>query len=262
MIKGLKNLDCQVPWPSIKKRQSTCFTAGQYDESIICQQNLANLSQPLPKFYCSSVNRRRAEFLAGRMSAADAIRRLCGLWYTPGTSSSGAPLWPEGLVGSISHSGSHVVSVVMRAEKKMTGIGIDLEGVITADQVELLMDTVLLPSEIKRFITNQPEWIKRVNSTLVFSLKECFFKALYPIVRKRFYFEAVTILHCSLGGVACMHVVEDLSSTIKSGFQVTGYACLYRGQVLAVVFLNAKDWDEVSGKCRGGHQADTSLLGK
>ena len=237
MVRGFNNVDYQLPWPSIKKRQNICFTAGQYNESIICQQTLACLSQPLPKFYFSSVNKRRAEYLAGRISAADAISRLCGFWLTPETGSSGAPVWPEGLVGSISHSGSHVVSVVMRADKEMSGIGVDLAEIITADQTEWLMDAVLLPSEINRFVTNKTEWVKRINCTLVFSLKESLFKALYPIVRKRFYFAAVTVLRCSLGGIAHLHIIEDLLSTIKSGLQVTGHACLYRGQIMTIVFV-------------------------
>ncbi len=238
MVRGFNNVDYQLPWPSIKKRQNICFTAGQYNESIICQQTLACLSQPLPKFYFSSINKRRAEYLAGRISAADAISRLCGFWRTPETSSSGAPVWPEGLVGSISHSGSHVVSVVMRVEKGLSGIGVDLVEIITTDQIEWLMDAVLLPSEINRFVTNKTEWTKRVNCTLVFSLKESLFKALYPIVRKRFYFEAVTVLCCSLGGVAHLHIIEDLSSAIQSGLRVIGHACLYRQQVvMTIVFV-------------------------
>lgn len=241
MIKGIEYFACQPPWPQFKKRQNICFTGGQYDESIICQQNLTYLTQPLPAFYFSSVNKRRAEYLAGRLSAADAIRKLCGFWSTPGTSDYGAPVWPVGLIGSISHSSNYVVSVVIRAEKKLIGIGVDLEGIITTDQVKLLMDTVLLPDEINKFIVNKSEWIKQVNCTLVFSLKESLFKALYPIVRKRFYYEAVTILNCSLGGVACLCVAEDVSSSINCGFQVSGYACLYGGKVLTVVFLHAKD---------------------
>ena len=235
MILGFNNVDYQLPLYLVEKRQNTCFTAGQFDERIICQQTLALLSQPLPACYFSAVNKRRAEFLAGRIAAADAISRLCGLWHTPGISGSGAPVWPQGLIGSISHSINYVVAVVRRGEQKNVGIGIDLEGIITADQVDLLVNTVLLPDEIEKFVANKSVWAMRINCTLIFSLKESLFKALYPIVGKRFYHAAATVERCSLDGEACLHIVEDLSATIKSGFQVTGYACLYRELVMTMV---------------------------
>ena len=126
MIRGFNNVDYQLPLHLVEKRQNTCFTAGRFDERIICQQTLARLSQPLPACYFSAVNKRRAEFLAGRFAAANAISRLCGLWHTPGISGSGAPVWPQGLIGSISHSINYVVAVVRRGEQKNVGIGIDL----------------------------------------------------------------------------------------------------------------------------------------
>ncbi len=118
MIRGFNIIECQLPLYFAEKRQNACLTAGQFNECIICEQTLSLLSQPLPAGYFSAVNKRRAEYLAGRMAAADAIRRLCGFWHTPGTGDSGAPIWPNGLVGSISHSDNYVVSVVRYGEKK------------------------------------------------------------------------------------------------------------------------------------------------
>ena len=122
------------------------------DLSIVCEETLAVLTQSLPDFYFSSVKNRRAEYLAGRICAADAINRLMGCWLTPGSSSSGAPIWPEGIVGSISHRGSDVASVVMNACDELSGIGLDLEEIVSFDQIDILVDSVLLPDERKRFV--------------------------------------------------------------------------------------------------------------
>ncbi len=234
---GLKNVDQQVPWPHLIK-QNMCFTSGRFDQSIVCKETIACLTQSLPESYFSSVKSRRAEYLAGRMCAADAISRLLGSWLTPGSNISGAPIWPKGVVGSLSHSDHDVASVVMSAYGQSKGVGLDLEQIVSFDQIDALVGLVLLPDERKRFVVKEfSRWQQRINTSLVFSLKESLFKALYPLVGKPFYFEAAEVLSCSLGGLAYLRVNEDLSPSYEHGFQAYGYSCLHRGKILTIVYV-------------------------
>ncbi|WBA83550.1 4'-phosphopantetheinyl transferase superfamily protein [Endozoicomonas sp. GU-1] len=234
---GLKDVDQQIPWPHLMK-QNMCFTSGRFDQSIVCEATIASLTQSLPESYFSSVKSRRAEYLAGRMCAADAINRLLGCWLTPGSSISGAPIWPEGVVGSLSHSDHDVASVVMSAYGQLKGIGLDLEQIVPYDQIDALMDLVLLPDERKRFVVKElSRWLQRINTSMVFSLKESLFKALYPLVGKLFYFDAAEVLNCTLGGLAYLQVIDNLSPSYGHGFQACGYSCLHRGNILTIVYV-------------------------
>jgi 4'-phosphopantetheinyl transferase EntD len=72
--------------------------------------------------------RRRDEFLTGR---ATARRALVDAGYEPVAvprGERGAPVWPDGVVGSISHAGGWCVAVVGRAgvDDDVRGIGVDL----------------------------------------------------------------------------------------------------------------------------------------
>lgn len=232
---GLSEIERESPWSCFIK--DICFTAGVFDESLVCLRTLERLSKPLPSFFPASVKKRQAEYLAGRLCAGDAINRLQGRWLTPGTGARGAPLWPQGVVGSISHNGWYVVSVVMRKEYA-SGAGIDVEAVIPAAQIEVVAKNILKPVEKQRFLAaGQSIWEKQVNLTLVFSLKESLFKALYPIIGKPFYFESAEVLSCATDQVARLRIVDDLSPRLRSGLEFNGYTRLYRGKVLTMIVV-------------------------
>src|SRR5690242_16641698 len=74
-----------------------------------------------------AVERRRQYFAAGRAAARDALREL-GVVHDVaiGRGASGEPLWPEGIVGAISHAGDFAVAVAgLRAD--YAGLGVDVE---------------------------------------------------------------------------------------------------------------------------------------
>jgi 4'-phosphopantetheinyl transferase EntD len=89
---------------------------------------------------------RTQEFLAGRFHARLALSEL-GILNTaiPKCQRSGRPIWPEGIVGSITHSSTAAVSHVAAAVAKssdLTYLGIDAE-----------LDTSIHPSIWKQFLT-------------------------------------------------------------------------------------------------------------
>lgn len=75
---------------------------------------------------------RQTEFLAGRYCAGIALGRLSpeSPRAVVGIGPGSAPIWPQGFVGSISHSKNLVSAVVARAQVA-DGIGFDIEDVMT-----------------------------------------------------------------------------------------------------------------------------------
>src|SRR6266545_1189255 len=116
---------------------SACLELGDIDHAI------ATFQTPdirIPRELENAVSRRQAEFLAGRYAAELALANL-GITGVVERASNGAPLWPQGVVGSITHGGGLVAAVVGSASH-YAGIGIDAEPLIatsTAGDVETLV---------------------------------------------------------------------------------------------------------------------------
>jgi 4'-phosphopantetheinyl transferase EntD len=120
--------------------------------------------------------KRRADFSTGRYCAVQALGRFVN--YRPEIlqGKGKEPLWPNGIVGSISHSQSLTGAVVAR-QADVTAIGLDIEtiGGVQADMWHLLFNAdeqTLIQSKQDNAVI----W-----ATLLFSLKESFYKLQYPL---------------------------------------------------------------------------------
>ena len=120
---------------------------------------------------------RRRSFALGRAAAREALSQLDCTAGAIGKGPGGEPLWPEGFVGTISHSGDLAVAVVGR-RADYDGLGVDVEQRspgLSARGARL----VCTPAEFD-WVDQDPSSTRR---TLLFSAKEAIFKALYPIER-------------------------------------------------------------------------------
>lgn len=166
----------------------------------------------LPPSLDHAVKKRKAEFLAGRLCAREAIRAITGRPITPGQDDQRAPIWPEGVCGSITHSHDRAIAI-SGDRRHWQSLGVDVEMPLEANRADRLQQIILTASEIERW-RDQPidELI-----TLTFSLKESLFKALYPLVRKRFYFEHAELIEWQKQGQARLRLLTDLSSQWSHG---------------------------------------------
>ena len=136
--------------------------------------------------------RRRAyDHRAGRLAASRALLALTGHAPGIGRDASGAPLWPQGVVGAISHSDGRAVALVGHTAHH-AGLGIDLESIAPRDAIAGL---ILRPDEMA--VLGQPP--DAFGLTLAFSAKESLFKALYPRVGRIFGFDAAALLSVDMG---------------------------------------------------------------
>jgi len=115
--------------------------------------------------------RRKATFAAGRRAA----RMVLGQSEPILRASSGEPIWPEGWVGSITHTDQFAMAACAPASQ-ITSIGIDLEN-IKASILDLGAQIASRQElrQIERYTTDSAAAL-----TLAFSAKEAAYKALYP----------------------------------------------------------------------------------
>jgi 4'-phosphopantetheinyl transferase EntD len=125
--------------------------------------------------------KRRQEFAAGRYYAREALRALgCEPAALP-VQASRAPAWPQGVVGTISHSSGQCAAVLAR-RSNLRSIGIDIEAAdpLPADLVSL----VCRPADLtNRFAIERS--ISADLPKLVFVMKEAFYKT-YQLVTGSF----------------------------------------------------------------------------
>ena len=140
-----------------------------------------------------NATKRQREFAAGRACAAMLLKRW-DVVQEVGVANDRSPIWPDGFVGSISHSDNWVWSAVTKSEQNKS-IGIDTEIVVSTDTREMLNEDIVTQQELAIL---QPLGLSpEVLFTLAFSAKEAFYKCWYPITREFFEFKQVAIQSCT-----------------------------------------------------------------
>ena len=133
--------------------------------------------------------KREQEFVAGRLAAHECLARLrCSIETIP-IGSDREPIWPDGIVGSISHSTSLAVAVAARAAE-VVALGIDLE---KADAVSPDLWPLILTEAERDWLDRKPDFERRNWATVMYSTKEAFFKYQFPITRLWIDYSAVTV---------------------------------------------------------------------
>lgn len=147
---------------------------------------------------------RRAEFLSGRACAREALQAL-GYQNSPlSADPGGVPQWPAGSVGSITHSRGCCGAVAAQAEN-YAGLGLDFEQ--TGRLSEAAAKRVVHPMEAA-FASDTAD-----GATLLFSLKEAFYKAQFPKWQARANFQDIALAVDLGAGIAeIAHVNESLGA--------------------------------------------------
>ncbi|MER2510247.1 MAG: 4'-phosphopantetheinyl transferase superfamily protein [Amaricoccus sp.] len=136
-----------------------------------------------------TVPRRAREFTAGRVAARRAMREIGFLDRSVPAGVDRAPIWPDGLVGSIAHSAERCVAVVAPAAD-WSSLGVDIEP--DAPLEETLWDSVLRPEELA-WLDARPAGDRARLARLIFSAKECAYKCQYPLTRALLDFDDFSI---------------------------------------------------------------------
>jgi 4'-phosphopantetheinyl transferase EntD len=153
-----------------------------------------------------AVPERRAEFARGRACARLALAALGGPAVAIPVGEGRAPEWPEGFVGSITHTSGLVAAVVAPAAL-VPGVGVDAEVYRP------------LPHEVRHMVLTPAERddVGTELETVVFSAKESIYKALYPRRRRWLDFQDVEVrLDSSVGRFVAVAVREEDRATLAA----------------------------------------------
>ncbi|WP_218157843.1 4'-phosphopantetheinyl transferase [Pseudomonas sp. NFACC45] len=211
---------------------STCF-----DPLLLTGNDFPNSAIEPPASIQRSVAKRQAEFLAGRICARAALHQLDGQICVPAIADDRAPVWPAHVSGSITHSTGRAAAIVARKDH-WHGLGMDLENLLDPERAERLAGEILTPPELLRMAAT-PQDDRALLVTLTFSVKESLFKALYPIVRQRFYFEHAEILEWTHDGQVQLRLLTDLSAEWGHGRELSAQFGVKDGQLLSLVGIKA-----------------------
>ncbi|WP_107485252.1 4'-phosphopantetheinyl transferase superfamily protein [Streptomyces sp. MP131-18] len=168
----------------------------------------------------AAVDERRREFGTVRYCARAALAGLGGPRVPLLPGERGAPQWPEGFIGAMTHCLGYRAAAVARATE-MTGIGID------AEPNEPLRDPgvlklIALPEEraaLPGLAARRPDvsWER-----LLFSAKESVYKVWFPLTHKWLDFEEAVIEPDPDAGTFTARLL--VPGPVVAGTRLTGFA--------------------------------------
>lgn len=123
-----------------------------------------------------AVEKRKREFRAGRHCAKRALEKSGVHNFPLLKAPSREPLWPESIVGSITHSGDQCAAAVAK-KTDCTSIGIDVES--AAPLGEEQEKYICTKEELTSYKAQNAHGIDLAK--LCFSAKECIHKVYYPL---------------------------------------------------------------------------------
>jgi 4'-phosphopantetheinyl transferase EntD len=184
-----------------------------------------------------AVATRRTEFATGRGCARRALSEL-GFAPTPILSGhSREPLWPEGVIGSITHCAGYRAAAVARLTEVQT-IGIDAEP--HEPMPDGLIDIIALADERAHLAALSAADRGTRWDRLLFSAKESVYKAWFPLTGRWLGFEDALITFAPDKKTFTARILVD-GSTIDGGVCTgfTGAWCVGRGLVVAAISVTA-----------------------
>jgi 4'-phosphopantetheinyl transferase EntD len=140
---------------------------------ITSGDELALLPEEFSAFASSVVKVRRASG-AARIVARDLLNRFGHHHPAIVKSGSGAPIWPNGVVGSLAHDAQIAVAAVAE-RRNYASLGVDVEPAEPLDPD--LLALVATPTEMPHV------HLDAYRSRLLFAVKEAVYKAVYPLDR-------------------------------------------------------------------------------
>jgi len=213
-------------WPHGDGLVSARFVSVFFEPAMLLERDFNQNTIQCPTNLRSASIKRRAEFLAGRICAQQALLCLTGTPYMPQQGSGRLPAWPQGFVGSISHSKGLAAAVVAH-RSVYRSLGMDLEQTLAdEDCTDELIHSVLTPAE-QAHLAVLHTLARGEKLTLAFSIKESIFKALYPLVHTYFGFKDVELIQCDACGHAGLRLQRRLNAEWREGHKLA--VCFFLG---------------------------------
>lgn len=119
------------------------------------------------------------------------------------------------------------------------GIGLDAEQLMTAARASGVANQILLPEEVT---VGGDSITAALRVTLFFSIKEAVFKCLYPLVLRRFYYDALAVRTVDpTEGTFLAELMTDLSEAFRAGQILSGHFAVDDRRVYSGLWLQGSE---------------------
>ena len=209
------------------------FDEVYYEDALFTRHQIKYAS-----FLSQAVVKRKAEFLAGRYAAQQAIKRREVEQTTVEIGYCRSPIWPIGLVGSITHTTTQAICAVAR-NTDYRSVGIDLADLISLATANEIKSHIIQIHETDAF--SQLPLTFEQSLTLAFSAKESVFKALYPQVGAYFEFHAAEISEVKMKDhTFLIRLTRNLTDTLVKGTAFRGSFKMQSDMVFTSIFVKQR----------------------
>jgi 4'-phosphopantetheinyl transferase EntD len=198
---------------------------AEASEAELLPEELAHVARAVPK--------RVQEFASGRICARRAMAKL-GLPPAPiPAAADRSPIWPAGLIGSITHAGGYAAAAVARAGGSYAALALDLE---PAEPLpEDILDIISRPEE-RAWLASQSEGDRALLARAIFSAKECAYKLQYPLSRQMLEFADFS-LTLDLPGERFLAQFTRPCAPFPRGGQISGHIRISGGFIACAAAL-------------------------
>ena len=159
-----------------------------------------------------AIDKRRFEFSTGRLCARKALQQIgidiCFL----AQGKNGAPIWPDQITGSISHSSKWAAAVISNTKDIMT-VGFDIE---TVNRISDGILKRIITEKEKELLNKKDKQNAQIYAALIFSAKEAFYKALSKLYSKTLRFMDVSIIPNNDSPEFEIELNDELNSFLKN----------------------------------------------
>jgi enterobactin synthetase component D len=163
---------------------------------------------PLPAALANAVIKRKSEHLASRWLAREVMTQFGVPDFVLLNTADRSPCWPAGVQASLSHS--HDMAVIA-ATREPLSVGIDVEQMMAANTAQETADMLMNAEE--RALLQQLALPFAMGATLLFSLKESVYKALWPQLHQPMEFLQAELIQLDLTThTARLRLTEDFSA--------------------------------------------------
>ncbi len=143
----------------------------------------------------NAVPKRVQEFAAGRLCARRALAQFGVTRFPVRAAYDRQPVWPEFLIGSITHT-TGLCAAVVAERARVLALGVDSE--VAGSVKQELWPSVCTAAEL-HWLDSLPDAQRPAAATLIFSAKEAFYKCQYPLVGQRLDFQDVGVTPLAWG---------------------------------------------------------------
>lgn len=170
------------------------LTHGLFDHPVVVEEVDPRQNDEEPRadeaaMVRKAIARRRRQFAAGRACAHRALARLGVEHFSLLNGEDRAPIWPAGIIGTLTHTDHFAAVAVARADEvRALGLDVEPDEPLNPD----ILHRICFEEE-RAWLATLPEEESLRVAKLIFSAKESAYKAQYAITRTYLGFEAMQV---------------------------------------------------------------------